>query len=413
MKHFIYSLLIGFAVMSCSEGGAAGDPEEIEPPEVVEEEVVEFTESDNVIAGQMKSFNVEFFKAVNKVAKEDENVLVSPLSASILLSMLANATNQETSAEILDVLGCKDLNALNVLSHKYLTLLPEIDGTTTMCFANSVWYQKGYSLNTTFQKVLADYFDAETFSRQLQTNDPVVIKEVNDWVSDKTEGLIPSIIKDLPETSLAIFINAQYFKGAWANPFDADETEKKEFYGVDDTTTVDMMYKSGMQHYCETDLYKGVMMEFGNGAFEAVMILPNEGVSFDEVLASDELYSINSHRYLDLDIEYYLPKFKLEPDEIDITKNLAEMGIESIYKWQYKYLFSAPVLSMGISIRQKATIEFTEKGAEGSTVTWTPPIWLGSEAPEPVVVNFNRPFMFFINETNTGAMLFAGKVVKL
>lgn len=401
--------------MSCSEGGAAGDPEEIEKPGAVEEEVVEFTESDNVIAGQMKNFNIEFFKAVNKVAKEDENVLVSPLSASILLSMLANATNQETMAEILDVLGCKDLNALNVLSHKYLTLLPEIDGTTAMCFANSVWYQKDYNLNTTFQKVLADYFDAETFSRQLQTNDPVVIKEINNWVSDKTNELIPEIIDHLQDQTYALLINALYFKGAWANPFDADETENKDFYGVDETTTVDMMYKSGMQHYCETDLYKGVMMEFGNGAFEAVMILPNEGVSFDEVLASDELYSINSHRYLDLHIEYYLPKFKLEPRKMDITDILSDMGIESLDALILKNIFTEPVAAKSVNVYQESTIEFTEDGAEGAAVTWGDLAGaLGPDSkPKYPVVNFNRPFMFFINETNTGAMLFAGKVVKL
>ncbi|MCH5221065.1 MAG: hypothetical protein J1F05_01895 [Muribaculaceae bacterium] len=414
MKRLFPYLLLGFMpLIGCNDGPA--NPDDIAGDGNAAEDIVEFSESDSELAAQVQNFNIDFFRAANKVTREDENVLVSPLSASVYLSMLANAATEEAAAEIAEVLGCSDRDALNGLSYKYLTLLPVIDESTTMSFANSLWYQRDYSLNPSFEKILGEYFDTELFPRQLQTNNSGVVQEINGWVSDNTESLIDKIIDSIPYGTVSILINAIYFKGAWANPFDADETEEKDFYGIDGVATVDMMCHSGYQHYRSMEQFELVKMEFGEGAFEALMLLPKENVSLDEILESDALYSLNKMAYTDQSIDLLFPKFKLEPKEMGLNKVLADIGVEMIMASNQYSIFTQEVTST-INVRQKSVIEFTEEGAEGASVTWD---LCGSSSFDSdavsrrPIVNFNRPFMFFINETNTGAMLFAGKVVKL
>ena len=377
--------------------------------------VVEFTDADVALAKQLSKFNIDFFKAVNEVSAPDENVVVSPLSASLLLSMLANVSDENTSAEIAKAIGTDNVAGLNELSAKYLTILPKVDKTTAMNFANSLWYQKDYTLNPVFDSVLGEYYSADTLARQLQTNDPTVVAEINNWVSDKTEKLIDKIIDYLDPQAYTVMVNALYFKGAWANPFEADETEKKEFNGVSGTTTVDMMHKLGLQHYRIADKYSTVMMEFGKGSFEAIMLLPDSDVTLDEILNSEVLYELGEMRFTDDMVDFSFPKFKAEPAKLNLDDALSSMGITTIGNWQDYSVFTTPVNAFS-SIFQKSTIEFKEKGAEGASVTWGQMVGTaGPDGGEVVIpeINFNRPFMFFVRETTTGAMLFAGKIVNL
>ena len=408
-KLFFYLSIFALPLWGCSNNSA-----DDEPPtggdEPVEE--IQFSEEDAAIAAQMQGFNMDFFKAAIAINQPDGNVVVSPLSAQILLSMFANAADETIAAQISDALGYGNVAELNELCSKYLKGLPAIDKTTVMSFANSLWYQQGYKLNPTFNDVLANYYDSDVFGRPLLSGAPSIVEEINGWVSKKTENMIPRIIEKLNNNVEAILINALYFKGEWANPFEQEETTKKEFNGIDGKSWVDMMHKLGLQHYCETETFQAVKMEFGNKSYEAIFVLPNAETTIDQFISSGALSELDKLRYNDDFIDFSFPKFKIEPELFEINDALTMLGISPLDELRDYDIFT-PSRSAMCRVWHGATIEFNEKGAEGAGVTFAGMVSGGPGEPKIPVVNFDRPFMFFVRETTTGAMVFAGKIMKL
>lgn len=415
MKKLIYFLSpLALLMASCSsdEPGAKPDEPAVEP---VYTETLELNAAETAAAAQMQGFNMTFFKAMCANEK-DRNIVASPLSAQLLLSMVSNACSEETTAEIAAALGCDDLDAVNSLVSKYLAYLPAADKAVTLDFANSVWYHNSFSLASDFTGTMNAKYQADVFKRDLQSNSKAVIDEINGWVDNKTKGLIPHIIDFLPNTTASILANALYYNGQWTEPFEKKETKKGDFIGTNETKAVDMMHKLDFQHYYVGDGFKAVKMEVGaNKAFEAVMVLPDEGVNIDNIIAEGKLDAYSSFKFNDMVIDYYLPKFKIEPSKKELDAVLSSLGMPSLGKLQKLAMFNGDVEAR-FNVFQKACIEFSEKGAEGAAVTWSV---LNTSTGEPgqkveiPIVKFDRPFAFFINETQTGACLFAARVNQL
>ena len=96
----------------------------------------------------------------------------------------------------------------------------------TLDLANSVWYHKDYTLVKSFADAMSADFKADVFNRDLQSGSKTIVDEINGWVNNKTEGLIPKIIDVLPPQTISILANALYYNGQWADPFDAKDTAK-------------------------------------------------------------------------------------------------------------------------------------------------------------------------------------------
>lgn len=414
MKTYKPLLILAMLATGCSSDEPAPGNEPIQAETPVS---FELTSAESRAAEATRGFNIDFFRAICADEHVPGTVSTSPVSASILLAMTANACDAETRRQIVDAIGCNDIEALNSLSNKYLLAMPTVDPNVNVALANSVWYHKAYTLDSKFAGIVDKYYSGEKYDRNLQTGDRNVVDEINRWVGDKTEGLINRIItdEDLNRNTVMIMANALYFKGMWANPFKPENTAKKDFAGIKGNTKVDMMQHKGMQHYAETESFQAVRMEYGKGSFEAVIVLPAEGSDIDEFIASAELDKLASLKYNDEAIEFSLPKLKIEAQKIRLNTPLAAMGVKNIGVLQNYSMFTEKVEAKS-NIYQKATIEFTEEGAEGAAVTWNGlEMSPGPDDPKPTlpVMSVNRPFVFFINETTTGACLFAARVTDL
>lgn len=380
----------------------------------VEEATLELNAAETAAAAQMQAFNMDFFKAMC-AAEPTKNIVASPLSAQLLLSMVSNGCAEQTTAEIAAALGCEDLDAVNSLASKYLSYLPAADKAVTLNLANGVWYHRDYTLANTFAGTMNSAFMADVYKRDLQSGSKAMIDEINGWVNDKTKGLIPNIVDFISTNTTSLMASALYYNGQWTEPFDAKETKKGEFHGKAGSQTVDMMHKLGLQHYYAGDGFKAVKMDVGGkGAFEAVMVVPDEGIEIDALISGGKLDDCSAFDYTDSSIDYYLPKFKIEPTQQSLNGVLSAMGVSSLALPQKLTMFNENVEAW-FDIYQKACIEFSEQGAEGAAVTWTFIATSNGEvvAPAIPVVKFDRPFAFFINETKTGACLFAARVNQL
>ena len=371
------------------------------------------TDAEKGAAAATQGFGYDFFRAVSGCLPADENVVVSPLSAQLLLSMTANATDAAATAEIASALGCNDLDALNSLAEKCLTKLPAVEATTKLALANSVWYADSHRLNPVFARSMTDFYAADNFARDFTLGQPLV-DEINGWCADKTNGLVPKILSNIPEGTEAIMANAMYFKGQWANPFEDKETIDKTFHGSAISSIVKMMHNEGMQHYAEGNGYEAVKMEMGNGAFAVTFVLPDAGKSIGDFINGFDYAGLASIEYRDITIDLSLPLCKLTSDDIDLEQALRSLGVNAIFNGGDFSLFTEKIAAK-IKVNQKSAVEFNEQGAEGASVTWNYMVTsnLDGGKVEIPVVTFNRPFLFFVNETSTGICLMAGKFMNL
>lgn len=394
-------------VTGCSNENDVNEPGVEQVIDPVEQ--VEYTVAEKNAVAATQGFDYDFLKAVCASESYDENVVVSPLSAQMLLSMMANVTDASSTAEITRALGCDDVSSLNSFNGKCLRVLPHVDASTKIALANSVWFHNAYTMNQAFVATANDFYDMEVFGRDFDVAGPVV-DEVNGWCNKKTSGLIPNIINGLDGVS--IMINALYFKGEWANPFDEAETEMKDFNGQAGVAKVKMMHKKGMQHYAVNNDYEAVKLEFGNGAVSIAFVLPEEGKDMDVFMKGFDYVAFKNERYSDRVIDLSLVKCNLAPGKFDLQTALMSLGVNGVFAPGQISLFEE-ALDGQFRIYQKSAVEFSEKGAEGASVTWNTEVIApgAGDVAEVPVVTFDRPYLFFITEAQTGVCLMAGRVM--
>lgn len=396
MKNIAYIFAVSVILFTaCSDDGA----------KVVEAPELEAGQSR--AAEALNDFDIDFFEAMSEANKGD-NLVVSPMSASMLLSYIANVTDRETAEQICSALGCSDLKSLNELAQKYGNWMPVADSKVKVCIAYSVWYHNAYTLNPVFDNIGSEYYKAQSFARDFGQGLSVA-DQINKWASDKTKGLINKVIDGIPANNPAILLNAMYFKGEWTDKFDKKETENETFHGELRDNTVKMMYRESHREMAVTPEYQLVRQTFSKKMYYVDLILPAEGTGIDEFIASGALKTIKSVKLTDKNFTLGLPKFKIEPDkELKLTEVLSEIGIDNLKDARIKGLFTQDI-SAAFDLCQYNTLEFDENGATAASVTRSDL----DMAPQPDMLVFDRPFVALIKEAMTDRILFAAKIVNL
>lgn len=82
-----------------------------------ERKSIQMTAQTRATAENLKNFYTSFTAEAVKNALEsdsqDKNIIISPLSVSMMLGMVANGVDQEVQQEIVSYLGCENLSSLN------------------------------------------------------------------------------------------------------------------------------------------------------------------------------------------------------------------------------------------------------------------------------------------------------------
>lgn len=399
-KEFIITLALGMLVWTgCSSDGPEPNREPI---------VITMNQAESRAVEQSTEFGVELFKKICS-NKEGQNVVMSPLSASICMSMLANGANDKARDEILTVMGLNNsadgLTTLNSINARLIESLPNTDNRAQVKIANSIWLRDNTQINNVFKKYMEDSYSALIDFADLNTQKG--IQKVNAWVNKSTSGLIKTFFDEPENVSLAI-LNALYFNGKWAKPFDSADTKKRTFYGTSSNKAVDMMNQTDSYGQYRCDDFDMLVKDFGNGAFRMNFILPT-GIISDviPILTSEKISDAWSELTVS-SVSITIPKLKINGDHplIDILK---AMGINDIFASSSIDRISD--ISYKVEgIRQKVVFEMDEEGAKAAAVTGI----TGDTAFIPMTsFILDHPFIFFISEKSTGAILFMGKVENL
>lgn len=353
--------------------------------------------------GSSTGFALSFFKEVNRNVKPGENVVVSPYSAGVVLSMLAEGAEGETRVEF--------DNALNGCLFKAEELGDE---KVVVESANSVWVSDDFSVRNRYVDLLSNDFNA--FITTQNFADPATLKAINNWCAENTSGKITEIIDRLGPDMVMVLVNALYFNGPWEKAFDPASTAEDVFKGRSSNQKVSMMSAKMKLNYAEYQGCQIVELPYAGGNYSMFVVLPPAGMDADAVLpyVSESAFDAAMGMLVQRDVRLKMPKFKLETSLI-LNEVLQDMGIRDAFSSaaDFKGISAMGPLRLD-KVQQKCFIEVAEKGTEAAAVT-SAQIRLTSVRPEgaPVEMKVDRPFFFFIADRNEMQILFAGKIVNL
>lgn len=410
-KVCILTMLLLASLSACQSDDFSTDTDNILVAK--ERQDIPLTRSEAELVNYTTDFSLELFSQVCQ-QHQGRNMLVSPLGAAALLNLMANGADGNTADEIYAVLspGGYDIQVLNGFYSKLNTWLPELDNTTTVTQAYSLWMDNKFGIKNSYVDFAKSVMDAEVI--QVDFENPQSQQALYQWCSEHTDGLIEKIGCSLSDAQL-VLLNALYFKGTWANKFEVSQTQKDTFYGNGQTSAVQMMHNKQTAGYAVNENFTVVSLPYGNEAYSMLLVLPAENT--DMVQAAQALghnvWNDLSTRMAGRDIDLNLPKFELE-NEMSLVEVLRAMGIREAFSDKANFSQMTDDSAFFNIFSQKSLICVDEKGTEASSVTWAGlDTSTGGGNATALSVVFNRPFFFFIQEKSSGVILFMGKVENL
>lgn len=345
-------------------------------------------------------FQYKLFSLLSKRNK-GENVLFSPLSIFVILSLAANGASGKTKDEILKGLSYQTIEELNEINGK---IREKYCKFTTVEIANAVM-TKIKPLKT-FEVKAGEY---KACCEKLES-----LEQVNKWCSDRTHGKISKILDHLTTETIMILLNAVYFKGSWFNEFKASETTTVDFFSTKyGRQSVKMMKVKEKFCYYEDNNLQAVELPYKEDNAAAIIILPKSGINslvsnFSNVFQT--VYKGLRREY----VELKLPKFRQESN-YDLREYLEALGIKSAFDSKSAdFREITQEVSLYVSkVVHKALLNVDEEGTEAAAVTAVLTLGLGWNQEKYIEMNVDKPFIFVIisqNLMNEHNILFVSKV---
>ena len=342
-----------------------------------------------------------------------DSKVVSPLSVTYLMGMLANGADGQTLQEIMKVMGA-DGGSLSDMNDFYKYLMEytqKADKSTTLNLANYIALNKQYQLKVPFAKTMVDYYQAGIEPLDFTTQKTTA--HINDWCKRHTDGMIPNIIDQVEPSAVSYIMNAIFFNGSWQDKFDKKETKLERFQGYTrDIKRVQMMHRNDKIAYLDNDTYAAVSLPYGNGTYRMTVLLPNVGKSIDEMMKKMDVGAIEGmqRKMDDCYVDLKLPRFATEL-ELPLNDIISKLGAPTMFTGEANFSHFADGNFYISKMLQKAKIEVSEEGTKAAAVTAAIMTMAALNPDEPRHVEFhaNRPFVYMITETTTGSILFMGQ----
>ncbi|KAJ6328173.1 hypothetical protein OIU77_009961 [Salix suchowensis] len=259
------------------------------------------------------------------------NLVFSPLSIQVLLSLIASGSKGPTLDQLLSFLKSKSSDHLRSFSSDLLAVVftdGSASGGPRLKFANGVWVDNSLSLKPSFKQVVDNTYRAATNQVDFQTKAVEVINEVNTWAEKETTGLIKEVLPSgsVDRTTRLILTNALYFKGAWNEKFDASTTKDDDFYLLNGgSVRVPFMTSKKKQFVCDFDGFKVLALPYKQGEdkrkFSMYFYLPDakDGLqALVEKVASESGF-----------LDRHLPQKQVKVDDLRIPRFKISFGFEA------------------------------------------------------------------------------------
>ena len=360
----------------------------------------------------MNTFQLNVFKAISESSSKENNIIISPISIYHILSLTTNGASGNTKTEMLTTL-CNEnqekMNENNKLIYSIINNFKNVE------FANSI-----FTRDIPIPPFLEKAKDYKAKIDKLKDE-----KQINDWCSDATHGLIQKIIDKILPSDIMVLINAIYFKGKWETKFEKRFTEKKEFFNYQKKKKlIDFMYSKHEYSYFENKTIQAISLNYQDDNLEALIILPKNDCDINKYIKNfnQEEYNHITNNLSNQKIALHLPKFEMK-FEAELNKVLEQLGMQLAFKENAD--FSSMIkLENGeknifiSKIIHSSYIKIDEEGTKAAASTEVV-MFRGGRSSRPeknIVMDINHPFLFIIRNKDLPSghdILFISKVENL
>ena len=345
--------------------------------------------------------------------EQERSTFLSPLSIYACLLLLTEGLSGDARKEctiFLDLLKTKGKLLSPELALSFKNLLNSKSPAFTM--ANSIWVNKNLELVAAYKKKVQDHHNALVKSIEMNSAGKA---EINEWVSNSTNGLIRRISGSIGPATLLVIINAIYFKGTWKSIFKSYLTSQRDFHLsqiAGHKVQVPTMVQTFKAQYTETEINRLVVLPFEEDNIHFVASIPKDTTNFDPLTAFKATDIPQALEGTKKKVNLTMPKFKIERT-FDVKDLVQKLGLSKIFGFGNSEDFRGIIQDGEVvvsAITQKAVIELDEHGAKAAAVTEM--MLLGScynPNPEPIIeMTLNRPFAFFLVDKKSKLILFSG-----
>jgi len=354
------------------------------------------------------------FRLYSQLKGTNGNVFFSPLSIFTAWAMAREGARGETASELDRVLGFQPDDA--VRREALAALCKRMSGAGEkpyeLMMANALWAKFPALLE--FNRIISEVYRGEVGALD--------VSRINAWTREHTNGKIQEIISPDTVDSLTRFIltNAVYFKGTWVYTFPVKDTAIETFnLEQGGTVQTQMMHLKGSFSYTEPyepalSGLKILELPYNGRDLSMLLLLPRTGGLAElESMASAQTLSEWCSRLNPMflkDGRVSLPRFKLETN-YDLKTALANMGLVNPFTSGHADFSGITGLrELYVNdVLHKAAVDVNEQGTEAAAATAIVMATLGAP-PKPFTFNADHPFLFAIRDTQSGAILFLGRV---
>ena len=370
---------------------------------------------------QAEVLNEFAFKLFQKSFAERDNTLISPISVLYALSMTEGGAKGETLNQMETLLGMP-MEELRDCLHSYQTMLDENWGDT-LYLANSIWFKddENFEVKQSFLDDHAGYYDAELFKTAFSEE---TVNDINAWIKEKTNGKISRIIDHIPEKVVMYLINTLSFDAEWDTVYEGGNIKR----GVFTTEDGEEQLAYFMRHieedgYLNDDLATGFMKNYAGNKYAFLAMLPHEGVSMEEYVASMSgkwLSDLLNTAQMDVAVSAAIPKFSAEFD-IEMNDVLIDLGVVDAFDENladFSGISESESNNLYINrVLHKTTIEVDGRGTKAGAATVVENAMTTGIEPgwkEPVAsISLDRPFVYLIIDLETNLPLFIGTTLSI
>lgn len=362
-------------------------------------------------------FAFKLFRELTQ-GNESSNVFFSPFSVMLCLLLVYDGSTGETReaiAKVLEIAG-EQPAALQRSLQFLKSVLQVKDPGIDLIIANSLWCDDQLRVQPDFLARAQANYRAVVVSLSLCSLDAV--GRINAWVAEKTNNKIRNLIDQLGPLSLLVAVNAIYFKGLWAAPFEKRLTRMEAFHAPGkQTPRVPFMHQEDTYPYYEERTFQAVRLPYRGRLLGMYVFLPTKKSSLAEFLRA-----LNSGRwdhwmrcFENMKGTVVLPRFKVE-HKLELTTILQNLGMAQAFDPQsarFDCIAPPPPPIWIDRVIHQALVEVDEEGTEaaaatavlatGSSLAWSP----GARVFQMIV---ERPFFFAIRDHRSGTILFMGSV---
>ena len=364
----------------------------------------------DIVTGN-NDFAVDFY---GQVSGNDDNIFFSPTSMYIAFSMLYEGARENTAQQIQQVFGFDPNEALrhNATAH-IMASVNQDDPHVTLNLANAIWIADWFAPYDSYTDIIRKTYLAKA-ERVGFPGDGV--DKINAWASEKTHGKIKRVLapNDVSGLTAMVLANAIYFKGTWVTQFSVEDTRESDFWTSSNSIRTDFMNVRGTFNYTEGDGVQILKMPYKGDRLSMLVILPSErdGIRELQKTLSSELMQKWQQGLTEKEVIVSIPKFEMNT-HYEIGDSLWHLGMTDVFKAETADLsgiadVSARNLYVSKAI-QDAYVKVNEEGTEAAAVT-TIVILADSLPPPPPRFIADHPFIFVIQDDESGIILFMGRV---